>query len=107
MGVEFNPVAVHVLAEMARQDTLKAQGRFARHCGDDDQTDMARFCILAEEFGEVARAVVEINGLSNDHKGDADLRKELIQTAACCMKWVEGIDRRSFEEARKAGRSRT
>lgn len=41
--------------------------------------------ILAEEFGE---AMVE--------KDQAKLRTELIEVAACCVKWVEAI------EARKA-----
>lgn len=28
----------------------------------------------------------------------ADMRKEIVQAAACCVKWLEDIDRREFEE---------
>ncbi len=43
--------------------------------------------ILVEEVGEVARATLEADG--------AELRKELVQTAAVCVKWLEvlGYDR--------------
>ncbi len=37
--------------------------------------------ILVEEVGEVARAALEADG--------AELRKELVQTAAVCVKWLE------------------
>ena len=46
--------------------------------------------ILAEEFGEVAKEVVEFSLL---HKTEetAKLEEELIQTAAVCVQWVEKI----------------
>lgn len=40
--------------------------------------------ILAEEFGEVARAVLEHDA--------AGLRAELVQVAAVCVAWLESGD---------------
>ena len=47
--------------------------------------DLLRSAILAEECGEVARAVI-------DGSPAADLRAELIQVAAVAVAWVEHID---------------
>lgn len=46
-------------------------------------------CILSEETGEVANAVLELK-----HKvtGLEDLKKELVQVAAVCMAWLEMYD---------------
>jgi hypothetical protein len=43
-----------------------------------------KMTVLAEEFGEVARAVL-------DEKND-DLRAELIQVAAVAVAWLEGME---------------
>ena len=40
--------------------------------------------VLAEEFGEVARAVLENN--------PEELRRELVQVAAVCVAWLESGD---------------
>lgn len=47
--------------------------------------------ILTEEVGEVAEAClgVQFHGKS----ANAELREELVQVAACAVKWVEAIDR--------------
>jgi len=43
-----------------------------------------KVAVLAEESGEVARAVLE---------GDADgLRRELVQVCAVCWAWLEGLE---------------
>ena len=83
-----------VLAEARRQDELKAAGRFKYHCGDDEMTDVGRFAVLGEEVGEVARAALENADLANDKHGK-NLRKELVQVAAVCVKWIAGMDRRA------------
>lgn len=101
-----HPAIFDVDKECKRQDRLKAEGRFKHHCGDAEMSDGERYLVLAEEFGEVARALLEKHGLAND-KHDTDVRKELIQVAAVCVKWVTGIDRRALEEHIKAGRTRT
>lgn len=44
-------------------------------------SDSVMLTVLVEEVGEVARAMIE--------KNPKDLRAELIQCAASCVKWVE------------------
>lgn len=79
-----------VMDERLRQDKLKAEGRFTHTCADAI-SNPSRLAVLVEEVGEVARSVVENEGLANDrhHK---ELRKELIQVMAVCLAWVEGWD---------------
>lgn len=54
----------------------------------DDQylPDLDWLPILAEEFGEVAKAILE--------KKPGEVRKELIEVAAVAIAWVEAIDGR-------------
>jgi hypothetical protein len=53
--------------------------------------------VLSEEHGEVSRIVAD--SLSKRVPIDtAHLREELVQLAACCVAWVEGIDAYSDEE---------
>lgn len=42
--------------------------------------------ILAEEFGEVAKAALELRPMQ--------MRAELVQLAAVAVAWIESIDRR-------------
>jgi hypothetical protein len=52
-------------------------------------SDDAMFVVLAEEFGSVAKAL---------HEGDIErLREELVQVAACCVKFREKMDREAVE----------
>lgn len=87
--------------ERERQMKLKADGKFAHTCADLDIEDMERLPILAEEFGEVSKEVMEqiINVRWRQNWGDEEkgvnktrLRKELIQIAACAVAWIEAID---------------
>ena len=57
--------------------------------GQQDGDDKTWLPILAEEFGEVARAM-----LQQDGEASGNLREELVQVAAVCVAWVEAIDRR-------------
>ena len=43
-----------------------------------------KYIVLAEEFGEIAEAIL-------NHDKD-NLKEELIQVAAVCLKWLEAID---------------
>lgn len=43
-----------------------------------------KLAVLAEEFGEVANALLERDG--------ANLKVELIQVAAVCLKWLEAFN---------------
>lgn len=86
-------IAYEIRRERARQDRLKAEGKFERTCADD-MTNAERFVVLGEEVGEVAREVTERLGREN-------MRTELVQIAAVCMAWIEGLDREAAEiEAR-------
>ena len=81
-----------VLLERIRQEKLKAEGRFAYTCADQEMHPCEKLAVLSEEVGEVARALLELMRLANDTHG-MDLRAELIQVAAVAVAWVESIDR--------------
>lgn len=69
--------------ERRRQEQLRVDGRFVQTCADPAMDPLLALAVLAEEFGEVARAVVE-----------QDLEQaetELIQVAAVAVAWVEGL----------------
>lgn len=80
MGAQNMRVLADVKLEMERQDVLKAQGRFRYHTGDEQMSNAERLAVLVEEVGEVARAVLE--------------RERLVQVAAVCCKWLQGMDER-------------
>jgi NTP pyrophosphatase (non-canonical NTP hydrolase) len=70
-----------LIQERWRQDRLHGAGRVLN--------PTARLAILAEEFGEVAKEVME----RVDGRGDvARLRSELVETAACAVAWIEQLD---------------
>jgi hypothetical protein len=73
--------------ERVRQEHLKETGKFRYTCADPEMTDEQRYCVLAEEIGEVARAVLNRHDLARD--GFRDLQKELIQSAAVIGAWLE------------------
>lgn len=79
-------------AERERQDQkfpqqLDASGAWAI-------SPMAKLAVLAEEFGEAARAVCD--GTANN------LRDELVQIAAVCVRWLEAFSDDPGEDAEKA-----
>jgi hypothetical protein len=81
-------VICSVITERLRQCQLKESGKFLLSCADP-QPNSRRLAILAEEFGEVAREVSE----ENDGRGDVTrLRMELVQVAAVCLAWIEGLE---------------
>jgi NTP pyrophosphatase (non-canonical NTP hydrolase) len=75
----------HVVMARKAQDEMKARGRFEFTCADDELEPSERLAILAEEFGEVARSIIEHDRLGTRH--------ELSQVAAVCVAWVEHLDR--------------
>lgn len=85
----------HVLNEVGRerlrQETLKAEGRFRYTCADSRMDDGEKLACLAEEFGEVAKAMLHNRMLVSD--GGGDLRTELIHVAAVAVAWAESITR--------------
>jgi NTP pyrophosphatase (non-canonical NTP hydrolase) len=85
----ISDILSEVLNERERQDVLKAEGKFKKTCADG-MSNAERLAVLAEEFGEVAREVCEqIEGFTDWYK----MRTELIQVAAVCVAWVEGLDK--------------
>ena len=52
--------------------------------GVQDHSNERWLTILAEEFGEVAKALLE---------SDDGLANELLQTAAVCVAWLESLER--------------
>lgn len=50
-------------------------------CSSPEVPEIVKVAVLSEECGEVARAVLDGKGL----------RKELIQTAAVCVAWLEAF----------------
>lgn len=99
--------------ERHRQDELKRSGKFHWTCADlkDREgvsgiviSDEAKLAVLAEEFGEVSKLVVE--GIIDPiDRRDVDvLCTELVQVAAVAAAWAEALLREKVESNRKAGR---
>lgn len=74
-----------VSAERDRQAALWAapHAHGQGDCSSPDVPLMVKFAVLGEEFGEVARAILE-----RDHNS---LKTELIQTAAVACAILEGL----------------
>ena len=77
-------VCAEIQAERWRQECKVQTGRIPWDCADPAVDDDRKLAVLAEEVGEVARALIEGDGL----------RAELIQVAAVALAWAE-----SFPEA--------
>ncbi len=72
--------------------------RARRKHGDESMTSLSldlgkRLGILGEEFGEVCRATTYDGG------DEANLREELVQTAAMCLAWLLTLPRRPWTVA--------
>lgn len=78
-----------VMEERIRQETLRVEGRFRYTCADPEMSPGDKLACLAEEFGEVARAMLHERGLVAD--GGGELRTELIQVAAVAVAWAESL----------------
>jgi NTP pyrophosphatase (non-canonical NTP hydrolase) len=76
-------IFLEIVEERRRQDFLKSQGKFAHTCADAMPASI-KLAVLAEEFGEVARAVCE--------RDYVNLREELVQVAAVSLAWLEALD---------------
>lgn len=78
-----------IVSERNRQEVLKSAGKFRHTCADADLSHTSCLPVLAEEFGEVARAVCEKDG--------GNLCEELTQVAAVCLAWLEGMEAKAFQ----------
>lgn len=91
--METEMVLFEVRNERRRQEYLRTQGKFRATCattGDNALDDFECLAVLAEEFGEVSRAVCEQMAGSNELVR-MSLREELIQVAAVAVAWVERL----------------
>lgn len=87
-----NRIFSFIVAERGRQERLKAEGKFLYTCADPQMLSADKYVVLGEEFGELGRAILNMQGLATDYKGSLDeVEKELIQIAAVSVAWLEFI----------------
>jgi NTP pyrophosphatase (non-canonical NTP hydrolase) len=75
-----------IAAERDRQrDKWRGPHRWGQgDCSSRAVTPIVKVAVLGEEYGEVARAVLEHD--------DAALRRELVQVAAVAVAWLESFE---------------
>jgi NTP pyrophosphatase (non-canonical NTP hydrolase) len=108
--MKFHEPYASIFGERARQEKLKSDGKFLWTCADKSVTHHEKLAVLAEEFGEVAREVVDYNiGVEKYIVEKLEfpphrklyflkrIREELIQVAAVCVAWCEAIDKEISE----------
>ena len=81
----------------ALQEVLVERLRQHAKWGEQNHQDIEWFAVEGEEFGEVARAVVEGYFTAGRQQSEHGVRHELIQLAAVATAWVECLDRRERE----------
>jgi hypothetical protein len=95
----IGPAIYDTLGDIARERirqeercaAKRSEGENWRSCADPENSDDARFPVLAEEFGEVAR---ELNDARAEKRPPGpNLRVELIQLAAVAAGWAEALAR--------------
>lgn len=87
------PIFNAIVRERGRQEALKAEGKFLYTCADSHMLSSEKYLVLAEEVGEVARAVLNLHDFSRDYGADlGKVREELIQVAAVSVAWLEFIE---------------
>jgi NTP pyrophosphatase (non-canonical NTP hydrolase) len=89
-----NRQAIYALIDSERERQAakwSAEHRWGNgDCSSDAVQSIVKVAVLAEECGEVARAV-----LDHDHCGPlcGHLADELVQVAAVAVAWLESLDR--------------
>ncbi len=71
------------------KERIRQNNKWNRGSAEWDRPNILKLTVLAEEFGEVARAILEA-------KPD-DLEEELVQVAAVVVAWLESIDQTGTE----------
>lgn len=72
-----------IIAERTRQNAMINSGKIPHNCASNDVHPGIKISVLAEEFGEVAKAI-------NDESSTDELRTELIQVCAVALAIYEG-----------------
>ncbi|MDE2099086.1 MAG: hypothetical protein KGL39_17665 [Patescibacteria group bacterium] len=90
-----------VAAERKRQYKLLTEGRFSLDVGDPNVPEGGKMMVLAEEFGEVAKAAVAIYDPKDPKAGPGPMEysallTELIQLAAVACAWAEAISKDDY-----------
>lgn len=79
-----------ITKERHRQESMIQSGKIFGDVKDPEEPEPLKLTILAEEFGEVANAVLESdrsNRSSREH-----MLTELIQVAAVACAWAEALE---------------
>lgn len=84
-----------IVLERERQERLKLQKRFQYTLADPEMNDYERLAAIVEEVGEVSTCILEESKLCADSGKNHNLRAELIQVAACCVAFVEHLDKKA------------
>jgi NTP pyrophosphatase (non-canonical NTP hydrolase) len=79
--------------ERARQERLKAEGKFEFTCADVKMSLLAGYAVLGEEVGEVGREILAMAGLVREAPDRAKLQKELVQVAAVTVALLERLEK--------------
>jgi len=82
-----------IIAERERQELLAATGQLPFSCAQQEIPVGCKYPVLGEEAGEVGTAVQELQCFEDETgKLTDNLEKELIQTAAVCVAWLEALE---------------
>ena len=85
--IERAEIFDRIIEERARQDKLHPLPKPKKDDNEEIKTFLTLInttellAVLREEVGEIGKAI----------QGEGDLREELIQTCAVCVKWLEHI----------------
>lgn len=85
--------------ERDRQNALVAEGDIPWNCSTIKVNPASKLCVLVEEIGEVAEAVLML------HDGFTVMRREhlvteLVQVAAVCVGWMEALEAPAKKEGK-------
>ena len=81
-------------------EITKERERQNKKWGEQNHTPEKYFVIIGEKYGEAAKEVCEATFALNEQHRIASLqraRKELVETAACCVAMIESLDRNELQ----------
>lgn len=83
-----------ITKERHRQESMIQSGKIIGDVKEPEESETLKLTILAEEFGEVANAVLECSG---ERPTREHMLTELIQVAAVACAWAESLERELHE----------